>query len=606
MTSESDETPSHSDAVARGIFLARLALGLAQGVVLYLLYSASDDHSWPATDPYLFAPLLLAALYAPLLVSQAMGTMRLPTLIGWAVLATLICFGLAYDDRFRDPLSVITSDSDLLPEASTFLFGFAGLFIAQSLIAAGDSERRFVARYEAYFDAAWKLGLQLALATVFVAVFWGVLWLGAGLFDLIQLHFLDKLFDHKWFAIPATTLAIAAAIELTDVRARLVAGIRSVVLTLLGWLLPLMALIAAGFLLSLFVTGFAPLWATREAAAGLLVAAGVLVVLINAAYQNGERKPPALMQLSEAVAAIALIPLVLIAGYALMLRVGDYGWTVERIAALACLIVAACYAAGYSAAVVLSLMGGRWLALIERCNILAAFVVLVLLGILFEPLADPANLAVDDQIARLRAGKVSAEQFDYNYVWSEGGRYGRRALEKLTMLKGGGAAATIRERAKQVLTVPTMTAPRPPRPLDIAKNLTVYPKGQPLPKSFVAQNWVNSKSPGVIPACLTTVELRCDAVLADLDGDGADEVIVASNTDDRFWWGTVMKLGADGQWAVVATLPSPHCLGEIEALRAGTYTLTAPPTPVWRNIQIGKHIITLALPEIAPDACPQR
>jgi len=603
MTIETDQSP----AGARAIFLARLALGLAQGAALYFLYRASDAHSWPANEPLLFAPLLLVALYVPLLVAQAMGTMRLPTLLTWAGLATLVCFGLGHHDRFSNPISVIISDSDVLPKFSTFFFGFAGLFIAQALIAAGDGERRLIARYESYFDAAWKLGLQLALSTVFVAVFWGVLWLGAGLFDLIKLDFFSKLIEHDWFAIPATTLATAAAIELTDVRARLVSGIRSVVLTLLGWLLPLLALIAAGFLASLFITGFAPLWATREAAGGLLGAAAALVVLINAAYQNGEQKSPSLLRLSEAVASFALVPLVLISAYALDIRVGQYGWTVERIATLACLIVAACYAVGYSAAVVLSLLGARWMALVERCNIATSFVVLALLVALFSPIADPAKLSVDDQIARLRDGKVSAEAFDYNYLGSETGRYGKRALRKLAVLKGGGEAATIRGLAKQVLIVPSSVAPRPATPLDVVTNVTVYPKGQVLPKSFTAQNWANSRSPGVIPACLTTPGLSCDAILADLDGDGADEVIVVSSADSAlYWYGTVMKLGADGHWAPVATLPSPHCAGELDALHAGSYTLTAPPTPVWRNIQIGKHTITITLPEIAPDACPRR
>jgi hypothetical protein len=603
MATETDTSPAR----AGWIFPARLALGLAQGGALYLLYRASDSHVWPANVPLLFAPLLLVALYVPLLVSQAMGTMRLPTLTAWITVAAAVCWGLGHHDRVSHPLSVIISDSDILPQVSTFFFGFAGLFIAQALIAAGDGERRPIARYESYFDTAWKLGLQLALAAVFVGVFWGVLWLGAELFNLIKLSFFSRLIEHDWFAIPATTLAIAAAIELTDVRARLVAGIRSVVLTLLGWLLPVLALIAAGFLASIFVTGFTPLWATREAAGGLLSAAAALVVLINAAYQDGEQKSSALLRLSEAVASFALVPLVLISAYALDLRVGQYGWTVERIAALACLIAAACYAVGYSAAVIVSLMGARWMALVERCNIATSFVVLALLVALFSPIADPAKLSVDNQIARLRSSKVSADQFDYNYLWGETGRYGRRALQKLAVLKGGGANVIIRERAKLILTPPVSAPLRPATPSDVTGNLTVYPKGQLLPKSFTAQNWSNAKSAGVIPACLTTPGLTCDAVLADLDGDGIDEAIVISGTDTPlYWWGTVMKLGADGQWAPVATLPSPHCAGELQALRAGTYTLAAPPVPVWRNIQIGKHVISLSLPEVPPDACPQR
>src|ERR1700744_1344331 len=112
-----------------GRFVARLFLGLAQGAWLYALYRAMDMHVGPATEPTSFAPQVLTALYVPLLVSQAMGTMRLRTLLIWAVIATIATCGLGTYDRIRDPVSVITNKDDLLPLASLFFFGFAGLFI---------------------------------------------------------------------------------------------------------------------------------------------------------------------------------------------------------------------------------------------------------------------------------------------------------------------------------------------------------------------------------------------------------------------------------------------------------------------------------------------
>ncbi|HEX3674369.1 MAG TPA: DUF4153 domain-containing protein [Rhizomicrobium sp.] len=595
------------DAAMRApwVFPVRLVLGLAQGIALYLLYHAGEAQDWP--DPLLFAPLLIAALYVPLLVSQAMGTMRPVTLAVWAVAATLIALGLGYYDRSRAAPAVLTGFSGLLPDFSTVFLGFAGLFIAQILVAAGDAERRPIAHYEAYFNAAWKLGIQLALATVFVGVFWGVLWLGAGLFGLIQLHFLAKLLEHDWFAIPATALAIAVAIELTDVRTRLVAGIRSVVLTLLGWLLPLLALIAAGFLASLFFTGLAPLWATREAAGGLLGAAAAMVVLINAAYQDGGTPRPTLLRLSEPAAAFALTPLAIIAAYALSLRVHQYGWTADRFATLYCLIVAGVYALGYGAAAILSLNRPGRMALLETANIVAAFVVLILLGSLFTPFTDPAKLSVDDQIARLRAGKVSAEDFDYSYLQGEGGRYGRRALEKLAVVKGSDKAAiAIRAHARNALIIGMPELVRPAASLDIVRNVTVYPKGKALPQSFIAQNWKAVNMRISTPACLVNAGSACEAELIDLDGDGADEVVIVTGGDSVVWWGTVMKLDGSAKWAPVATLPSPHCPGDLEALRAGAYKLVAPPPPAFRDIRIGARTITPALPEAAPPACVGR
>jgi hypothetical protein len=91
--------------------------------------------------------------------------------------------------------------------------------------------------------------------------------LGVGLFKLIGLHFLEHLIDKRWFDFPFTTLAFALAIHVTDIQVGLVRGIRTVALTLLSVLLPLMALIAVGFLVALPFTGLQPLWATKSAAA---------------------------------------------------------------------------------------------------------------------------------------------------------------------------------------------------------------------------------------------------------------------------------------------------------------------------------------------------
>src|SRR5208282_3310378 len=140
---------------------------------------------------------------------------------------------------------------------------------------------------------------------IFVGVFWGVLYLGAALFNLIGIDAIEKLIEHRWFAIPATALAFSAAVHLTDVRAGLVRGTRTLVLVLLSWLLPLMAIIAAGFLASLLFTGLEPLWKTRFAAGYLLTAAGILVILINTAFQDGDaaRRPTAILRYAGSLAS---------------------------------------------------------------------------------------------------------------------------------------------------------------------------------------------------------------------------------------------------------------------------------------------------------------
>jgi hypothetical protein len=587
---------SDDAAPSRALFPARLVIGLLQGLILYGLYRAADGHSWLASDPYIFAPLVLIFLYVPLLVSQAAGGMRLATLIGWAVVATAACAGLAFYDRFRAGIIVITAPDNLIPEFPTFFFGFAALFIAQSLIAAGDHERRVVASYDGYFDDAWKLGVQLALAAVFVGVFWGVLWLGAMLFDLIQLKFLENLIQHDWFAIPATTLATAAALHLTDVRARLVAGIRNVVLTMLAWLLPLLTIIAVGFLLTLLFTGLQVLWQTRDAATGLLVASATLVVLINAAYQNGEDARPIALRYSEAIASLALIPLVALAIYAVALRVNQYGLTVDRIASIACLVIATCYALGYAASAALSLRGGEWMQSVQRVNVFAAFAVIAVVLALFSPVADPARLSVNSQVARLQAGKVTAQKFDFDYLRSEGGRYGDAALKQLAQ----SGNADIRKAAQFQIDV-QKPSPPPPKNYDMALNVTVYPKGASLPPGFLKQNWASVRSGLGAPVCFITPGYKCDAILVDLDQGGTPAVIVVTGSeDDRTWWGTAIEKQPDGMWIPVGFIPSPHCAGDLEALRNGKYRIATPPGHV---VEIGGHVMPIKMNDPAEPDC---
>src|SRR5262249_36324209 len=238
-----------------------------------------------------------------------------------------------------------------------------------------------------------------------------LLWIGAELFRLIRIEFLADLIKRDWFSIPATAFVFACALHMTDARAGLVEGARTLALALLSWLLPVMTLFAIAFVLALPFTGLEPLWSTRQATAILLVASAALVVLINAAYQDGRYDSPALLRYASRAAALVLVPLVGLAAYALSLRVAQYGWTPQRVNACAGIVITGCYAIGYAAA---SLR--RRLAGIEATNIVTALAVLVVLLALFTPVADPAKIAVADQVRRLQDGRISVDKFDYEFL----------------------------------------------------------------------------------------------------------------------------------------------------------------------------------------------
>jgi hypothetical protein len=591
---------------------ARLVIGLAQGIALHLLYLAAEKGVWPATHGMVFAPLLLIAWFVPVILLLGLGNMRLRTLVAWGIAVTLLLGGLAVHDIARGGEA---SDSywiwgvhaagapRLFPSPILVPFITIGLFIAQALIVAGDADRKLIAFYHRHFDAAWKHGVQLALAGVFVGVFWLLLWLGAGLFKLINIEFFARFIEHRWFALPVTTLALACAIHVTDVRAGIVRGMRTLILILASWLLPLLVLIVAGFLASLPFTGLAPLWSTRFATALLLTAAAALVVLVNAAYQDGdgEHAPPRLIRYAGSLAALTLTPLVAIAGYALALRVEQHAWTTDRIVAAACVLVGACYALGYGWAV---LRRGAWLKPIEACNIATAFVVLGVLLALFTPLADPARISVASQLARLETGKVAADKFDFAYLRFQGARYGMAALERLKDTAEGPNSEVIRRGAAQALAqkYPGERSVVEATPEQRSANITVYPATRTLPDAFLKQNWgANQSSSWSLPQCLVEDTSKCEAHFLDLDSDGTDEILLIDLS--RPWVARVFKQADDGAWRDIGGLSNQiRCDKVRAALRNGELKLI--PTE-WRDIEVsGIRLHLEPTPGSTQNNCP--
>jgi hypothetical protein len=560
--------------------LVRLAIGLAQGLVLYGLYwAATGKASWPATQPVLYGAILLVALFTPLIPLTAIGSMRTRTLAIWttaavALTAALAAYGFYVQTGGQHPL---------VPSFPLTASIAAALFIAHRLVAAGDAERKLIAAYPTYFDTAWKHGVQLALALAFVGAFWLALHLGASLFDLIGLQFLSDLIRKEWFAFPVTTTVFAAAVHLADVRASLTRGIRTVGLTLLSWLMPVMGLIALGFLAALPFTGLDALWKIGRSTAILLSAAGTLVILLNAAYQDGQAdtRAPKVLRIAARVTALTLLPLLTIAAIGLGLRVGQHGLTPDRIIAGACLLVGFCYAIGYAIAAVLP---GSWMKPLEITNVITAFVILAVILLLLSPVGDPARISTDDQVRRLETGRIAPDKFDYTFLRFDAGRYGAAALKALGAKKTGPNAAAIAAQVAAVMKLTNRWESPPTPPMELAK-IKVYPAGQKLPDDFLHQEW------GTYGPCSSGID-GCEAYLIDLDGDGRPEVVVHDGSDGQPRAAQVMGQSsvevyardAKGVWNQEGVL-SADCADPKapDALRGGTYKIVS---PRWRDLEI--------------------
>jgi hypothetical protein len=562
------QAEAQDQAATRTIAAGRLATGLLQGIVLYLLAQAGHQKVWPAVMPALHAALVLVFALCPLIVIGGLGRIGAVPLAAWTALAAAVLAIFAWHDIDAGIWGGLVDPQRLVPAFQVFLFSAIFVFVGHHLVGPADEARRLIAPYRLYFDWAWKDAVQIALSAAFVGVLWIALELGGALFALIGIDVVRKAIEQGWFVFPVTGLAFAAAVQLTDVQVALIRGVRTVGLVLLSWLLPVMTVIALAFLAALPFTGLAPLFGTRSGASTVLSASAALIVLLSAAYQDGETKIPAALRWAGRAAALGLVPLVLIAADALWQRVGEYGLTPGRIEAIACVMIAAGFAAGYVFAAVRR--RGPWMRPLELTNVVMARVAMLAIVLLLTPIADPARLAVDDQVGRLLASRTAPDKFDFDFLTYKSGRYGSEALSRLAGLKG--APRNIQIAALAVASQQAQHPEQPLAPASLAKSLNVYPPGAALPASFLSQDWSHDSSN---QACFTNIALpgRCDAYVLDIDGDGTPEVLLTQETGAAGVMLDVYKQSG-GRWSELGQLYAV-CADSVAALRAGRVKLVS-------------------------------
>lgn len=584
-----DETSSIPESIVSGrVAQLRMLTGLLQGLILYTLYWSAKHATWPTEHPFLFIPLTMVFLLVPALFISAVGHVNSRRLAIWMIVATVVCTLLTMHDVWRSTGSpdAWTSASG---ESRGYLFSWPllfvlsiGLYVAHSLVLAASADNRRIAHYPTYFEVAWKLCIQIKFSLLFVGVLWLILWLGSALFMLVKLDFLRHLLSRPWFFVTVTAFAFSVALHVTDVRPGIVRGIRSLLLVLMSWLLPVATLIVGGFVVSLPFVGLEPLWATRHATSVLLGAMAVLVLLINATFQGGElgTRIVRVLRIVARLACLLLLPMVLVAIYSLSLRVQQYGWSIDRVFAAACLVMATCYATGYFWA---AIRRDTWLARIAPTNIVAAFVMLALLILLFSPVGDPARLSVASQLARLDAGKVMASAFDYNYLRFEGKRYGMEALQLLKERTTGPDASTISKQAGIALNKTNRWDPKDGNPVadaaSRAADITVWPRSAKLPDGFLQQDWKIGEGG---PDCLRFRDQRCDAYLNDVNGDGRIDVLLkgpARYSEIEIF----TRDTTDGRWKKTAVIYNARCEAITKALQEGRYQLAE---PAYKDLEI--------------------
>jgi Domain of unknown function (DUF4153) len=313
--------------------------------------------------------------------------------------------------------------------------------------AARDSGRRRFEE-EVVHAHAWTNLILWCAAWAFVGATLLLVVLLSELFNLIGLDQLRRLLDKGWFMWPLACGALGAAVGLLRDRDKVLGTLQRVVRAVLSVLAPVLALGLLVFVLALPFTGLEPLWSQTKATTPILLVCILgAVVLANAVIGNSadEEAPSPMLRWPALALATVILPLALVAAVSTGKRIGQYGFTPDRLWAAVFVAVAAAAALAY----LLALVRGRrgWPERLRRANVRLAAGICLLALFLALPIVSFGAISARDQLARLQSGQVPPDRFDWAAMRFDFGPSGRKALERLA----AGNSPVLRQRAREAL-----------------------------------------------------------------------------------------------------------------------------------------------------------
>ncbi|PAL23619.1 DUF4153 domain-containing protein [Sphingopyxis sp. GW247-27LB] len=286
--------------------------------------------------------------------------------------------------------------------------------------------------YARLHSHAWTDAVIGAASLAFVGVTFLLVMLIGEMFHLIGIDLIRDLLRGEWFGWMLAGAAFGGAVGLLRERDKLVSTLQRLVMIVLAVLAPVLAAALVLFLLSLIGTGLQKLWDAGFSTAALMLGISAFAVLLaNAVIGNGaeDRSANRVLHAAAAVLAVAVLPLAIIAAVSMQVRIGQYGWTPERIWG----VIAVGIALAYGIAGVIALARRRWDFddALRPLQQKLAIGLMLLAAFLALPILDFGAISTRDQVARLESGAVKAEKFDWAALAFDFGPSGRRALKEL-------------------------------------------------------------------------------------------------------------------------------------------------------------------------------
>jgi hypothetical protein len=366
-----------------------------------------------------------------------------------------------------------------------FLAGLFAVLVASPLFQTVRDEGSWRFPYDRLYRHAWVDAVIGGAGLAFTGVAFILAFLIASLFELIGIRLIQELLQESWFGWMLAGSVFGGALGLLRERDALLATLHRLVMIVLAVMAPVLATALAVFLLSFPLTGFNPKSPFADATPILLSLAAAAVVFANAVIGDGraERSPNRLLQYAALVLVLAVLPLGLLAAYAMGERIGQYGWTPERMWGVVAVGVTVAFG-----------LAGLWSVVRKRRDfdeLLRPLQTQLAIGLcalalfLALPILDFGGISAASQLARLEKGKVAIDQFDWQAMAFDFGPAGRSRLAEIARSGPLGyrkpAQAALKTKSRYEVAEAVQAAASAPV---VAQNLRVVPEDAAVPQAL--------------------------------------------------------------------------------------------------------------------------
>jgi len=567
--------------------LAYLAIGLTQGLVFW--WSTSGWASNHLSHVALWALVSLVAVTG-LELQLLGGRARERGAWLWALFLGVLCAAITSWVAWQSLQESEAYDGGDRILARSWAGGAVVLcYIFTAFILSWPTAEGRRLRYQDLFQHAWNNVFIILLGGLLTGVFWLLLLLWAGLFDMIGIGLFEHLFFTDGFAWISSMLVFALGVRMGRDNDRVIGLLRGILLALCRFLLPLSALIALLFSLSLPFVGLGPVWSTGHSTAILLCLVAVNLFFVNGVFQDGQRSADYPAWLRRLVDACLLCLPVLsgIAGYSIYLRIEQYGLTPWRFFGAVLVLVTFVHALAGLWAVFRQ--QPVWLGSLRASNPGIALLVCALVVMLHSPWLNPLELSARNQVQRLLSGQTAVEAFDAGHLRFQLGEPGRRVFTELQASLD----------SEQRFSAAQRDALR--EHLRIAETSENYSAAQEKTEALKPQRfeWFGPTEEGAEAFLAEQTpewdcrEHGCVLWATDLDQDGRNEVLVLSKDS---WSSSIPFFArAENGWRQAGSMTGSYdSLALIENIRAGKAQLIE---PRYRSLQIEGQVLIPSMAE---------